>query len=103
MTLSLRGRLLIGVISLVVVGLLIPDVATYATLQSSLMNRIDEQLKQASTVATARAVLASPSCMPRGRLPGDFPGGTIWVLIASDGTIVNACGVAGPGATSASP
>jgi two-component system, OmpR family, sensor kinase len=103
MTLSLRGRLLIGVISLVVVGLLISDVATYATLQSSLMNRIDEQLLKTSTVATARGVLASPTCHVRGPSAVDFPGGTVWVLIASDGTIVNACGVAGPGTTSASP
>src|SRR4029077_12105238 len=34
MTQSLRGRLLIGVISLVVVGLLISDIATYAALQT---------------------------------------------------------------------
>ena len=45
MTLSLRGRLLIGVISLVAVGLLVSDVATYLTLQSSLVGRIDDQLQ----------------------------------------------------------
>jgi hypothetical protein len=44
MTLSLRGRLLIGVISLVVAGLLVSDVATYLVLQSDLLQRIDTQL-----------------------------------------------------------
>src|ERR1700694_1365783 len=99
MTLSLRGRLLIGVISLVAVGLLVSDVATYTTLQSSLVQRIDDQLTKVSSVSTARAILAAPLCHPRGPTSaGDFPGGTIWELIASDGTVVNECG-AGVGAT----
>jgi len=101
MTLSLRGRLLIGVISLVAVGLLVSDVATYTTLQSSLVQRIDDQLTKVSSVSTARAILAAPLCHPRGPTSaGDFPGGTIWELIASDGTVVNACG-AGVGSTGA--
>ena len=70
MTLSLRGRLLIGVISLVAVGLLVSDIATYLTLQSSLVTRIDEQLVKGSTVNAARTALANyPAC--RGRGPGD--------------------------------
>src|ERR1700694_2959986 len=101
MTLSLRGRLLIGVISLVAVGLLVSDVATYTTLQSSLVQRIDDQLTKVSSVSTARAILAAPLFHPRGPTSaGDFPGGTIWELIASDGTVVNACG-AGVGSTGA--
>src|SRR5207237_9180487 len=44
MTLSLRGRLLIGVISLVVIGLLVANIATYALLKHSLIVRIDYQL-----------------------------------------------------------
>jgi two-component system OmpR family sensor kinase len=92
MTLSLRGRLLIGVISLVVLGLIVSDIATYGLLQSSLVSRIDEQLQKPSTVATARSVLASPLCHPRGQSSGgDFPGGTIIELIAADGSVVNAC------------
>src|ERR1700687_562016 len=101
MTLSLRGRLLIGVISLVAVGLLVSDVATYTTLQSSLVQRIDDQLTKVSSVSTAPAILAAPLCHPRGPTSADdFPGGTIWELIASDGTVVNACG-AGVGSTGA--
>jgi two-component system OmpR family sensor kinase len=102
MTLSLRGRLLIGVISLAAVGLLTSDVATYATLESSLIGKIDEQLQKGSSVATARAVLASPTCLTRGRLPVEFPGGTILELIAADGSVVNACGIGGLGISGSS-
>ena len=94
MTLSLRGRLLIGVISLVVIGLLVSDVATYATLQHSLVSRIDEQLVSQSTVRTAVNVIGSPGCHPRGQSSaGDFPAGTITELIGSDGSVVTACAV----------
>jgi two-component system, OmpR family, sensor kinase len=93
-TLSLRGRLLIGVISLVVLGLLISDIVTYAALQRSLLNRIDDQLASRSTVNTAVAVLNSPDCQLRG--PGgstSFPPGTITELIGPDGSVVAACRV----------
>lgn len=96
MTLSLRGRLLIGVISLVVLGLLISDVATYGALQSSLVSRIDTSLTDRSTVDTAVNVLLSPNCSIRG--PGaSFPSGTIAELVANDGTVVKACVVPGFG------
>jgi two-component system, OmpR family, sensor kinase len=107
MTLSLRGRLLIGVISLVAVGLLVSDVATYLTLQSSLISRIDDQLKSQSTVETARTALANyPVCHGRG--PGSvttFDPGTVTELIDTDGKIVAACGVQafGVAASNAAP
>ncbi len=41
---SLRGRLLIGLLALVTLGLLISDVATYKTLQRFLVRRVDQQL-----------------------------------------------------------
>ena len=105
MTLSLRGRLLIGVISLVAVGLLVSDVATYATLRSSLVGRIDDQLTKTSTVLTARAVLLDPLCHPRGPSSvADYPAGTITELIAADGSISLACAVAsGTTVSTASP
>ena len=94
MTLSLRGRLLIGVISLVAVGLLVSDVATYLTLQSSLLGRIDEQLKMQSTVETARNALANfPACHGRGPSSTNFDPGTITELIDPDGKVIAACGV----------
>jgi two-component system, OmpR family, sensor kinase len=94
MTQSLRGRLLIGVISLVVIGLLISNVATYLTLQSSLLGRIDAQLGARSTVDTAVNVLNSPNCQLR--FPGastSFPAGTVTELIGSDGSVLIDCRV----------
>jgi two-component system, OmpR family, sensor kinase len=83
MTLSLRGRLLIGVISLVVIGLLISDIATYFSLQSFLLNRLDAQLTDGRAVAVG--VLGGPG--PRG--PGDqFPIGTIVERITPSGTLI---------------
>jgi len=99
-TLSLRGRLLIGVISLVVVGLLVSDVVTYITLQNSLVGRIDEQLKSRSTVDAAVNALATyPTC--RGRGPSSassFDPGTL-ALLLDNGKVVAACGVTGFGAS----
>lgn len=70
---SLRGRLLIGVISLVVVGLLVSDVVTYEALQNFLIGRVDIQLKTGHNVALIG--LGGPS---DGQTPGSsFPGGTV--------------------------
>ena len=94
MTQSLRGRLLIGIISLVVIGLLISNIATYAALQRSLFDRIDKQLALRSTVQTAVAVLNSPQCQLRGPVSStDFPAHTITELIGSDGSVLLACEV----------
>jgi two-component system, OmpR family, sensor kinase len=105
MTLSLRGRLLIGVISLVAVGLLVSDVATYLTLHNSLVSRIDDQLQRRSTVETAVAVIASPGCQRRGpSSASDFPTGTITALLGTDGSVVTACAIAqGAAVSAASP
>ena len=99
MTLSLRGRLLIGVISLVAVGLLVSDVATYLTLQSSLVSRIDAQLMRRSTVDAAVGALANyPTCHGRGPASAaSFDPGTITELIDSDGKVIAACGYQGFG------
>jgi two-component system OmpR family sensor kinase len=103
MTLSLRGRLLIGVISLVVVGLLISNIATYLTLQNSLLGRLDDQLRARATVTTAVLVLTSPDCQLRGG-PGSstsFPAGTVTELIGPDGSVLAACHVQQFGASTA--
>ncbi|TME52456.1 MAG: hypothetical protein E6I58_15955, partial [Chloroflexi bacterium] len=84
MTQSLRGRLLIGVISLVVVGLLIADIATYALFQRSLLDRIDSELTARSTVDTAVFILSGA----RGPGPAvDYPAGTVTELLATDGSV----------------
>jgi two-component system OmpR family sensor kinase len=85
-TLSLRGRLLIGVISLVVVGLLISDVATYALLQTSLIGRIDSQLLGGHN----EAVLALGGSGRGPEQPSRFPTGTVVELLGLDGSIVSA-------------
>jgi two-component system OmpR family sensor kinase len=83
---SLRGRLLIGVISLVVVGLLISDVITYFSLQNFLLNRIDGQLTTGRSAAVG--VLGGPG---PGRGPqGQFPIGTVVELVGPDGTLLQA-------------
>jgi two-component system, OmpR family, sensor kinase len=86
MTLSLRGRLLIGVMSLVVAGLLVSDVVTYALLQNSLIGRIDSELK--SGQAEARTALGASD---RGPAPAStFPTGTVIELLAADGSVLSA-------------
>ena len=45
MTRSLSGRLLIGIVSLVVAGLLVADVATYSLLHNSLLTRVRTVLR----------------------------------------------------------
>jgi len=92
MTLSLRGRLLIGVITLVVVGLLVADVATYELLQKSLNDRIDTQLAATSTRDTARLVLSTPDCQFRGPGPStDYPQGTFTELVGAGGGVQSWC------------
>jgi len=85
MTLSLRGRLLIGVISLVVIGLLVANVAMYLSLQTFLMGRVDDQL--ANGVDEAANALGATGPFPQ-RTPY-FPVGTVVQLIASDGSVAD--------------
>ena len=88
MTQSLRGRLLVGVISLVVVGLLIFDIATYAALQDFLTKRTDAQL--AAGRAAATGFLTGQSGERGGGPSIQFPLGTVVELIAKDGTVITA-------------
>ncbi len=85
MTLSLRGRLLIGVISLVVVGLLVLNVAIYASLQNFLIRGVDAQLR--AGVDEVANTLGAPG---RGQVQHTaFPVGTVAELIGTDGSVVN--------------
>jgi two-component system OmpR family sensor kinase len=105
MTLSLRGRLLIGVISLVVIGLVVSDIATFTLLQRDLFDRIDLQLTARSSVATAFTVLNAPDCQIRApSAVAGFPPGSIAELVNGDGTLSKACVTPGFGSsTAASP
>jgi two-component system OmpR family sensor kinase len=81
---SLRGRLLLGVISLVVIGLLISDVATYAFLQRFLISRVDEQLT--SNYQAAVGVLGGPEEGPRSSF--GYRPGTVFELVSANGTLL---------------
>jgi two-component system OmpR family sensor kinase len=67
---SLRGRLLVLLLALVVVGLVVADVATYAALKRFLVQRIDQQLE-----ATWRPVELAVQLPDRFPNAADGPGG----------------------------
>ena len=92
MTRSLRGRLLIGVISLVVVGLLISDIATYAALQTFLVKRIDDQLASVAGSPSGRQLLINVLTEQPGRGPGSstqFPPGTVVEEVSPTGVVLS--------------
>jgi two-component system OmpR family sensor kinase len=85
--LSLRARLVLGVLALATVGLLTADVATYTSLRSFLLQRVDTGL-QADIHGAANAL--GPSGSPGGP-PGFGPGGTgddVVELRSSNGSLV---------------
>jgi len=86
MTQSLRGRLLVGVISLVVIGLLTLDVATYTSLQRFLTGRVDDQLLGSHN--TAISALGGPSQGPGPQTGNGLPEDTIVERISPNGTLV---------------
>lgn len=91
MTLSLRGRLLIGVISLVVAGLLISDIATYGALRNFLIGRIDDQLASVASTPSARQLLVNVLNEQPGGRPGSptqFAPGTVIEEVSPSGTII---------------
>jgi len=92
MTLSLRGRLLIGVISLVVLGLLVSNAATYLLFQNSSISRIDDELTSPTTVSAAASWLQNDCRVPTGSA-GGFPTYTVAELLAPDGSLQIACRV----------
>ena len=99
MTLSLRARLLIGVITLLLLGLLALNVAIYASLQNFLIGRVDAEMRASvDEVATA---LGAPS---RGQQPQRtaFPVGTVALLLAPDGSSAKIRPVAGFGSENVS-
>jgi two-component system OmpR family sensor kinase len=86
MTLSLRSRLLIGVIALTVAGLVVSDIATFTSLQSFLVGRIDTQLGHGHTEATRQ--LGGPGAGSGERQGSTFPVGTVVERVRPDGTVV---------------
>jgi two-component system OmpR family sensor kinase len=99
MTLSLRGRLLIGVMSLLIAGLLLSDVATYLLFQNSLLGRIDNQLTSRTDVVAAANVISHDCHVAPGSAIG-FPVNTVVELLAPDGSVQLSCAVTVFGTTS---
>jgi two-component system, OmpR family, sensor kinase len=79
---SLRSRLVVGLVALVLAGLLVADIATYASLQSFLMTRVDQQLEDARFLA-----FGGPG-PGRGPHPGP-PSGTYVARMLRDGTVLD--------------
>jgi two-component system OmpR family sensor kinase len=80
---SLSGRLLVGVVALMLVALVVADAATYLALQKFLLDRIDGQLTNGR--AAAVSVLAGPD----GRFNNNqFPIGTVLELVDHNGKLI---------------
>jgi two-component system, OmpR family, sensor kinase len=85
--LSLRARLLIGVVALVLAGMVLADAATYLSLQTFLYNQVDQQLVDGQVGAFALFGGPGPGG-PRGPAPANgFPTGTVAERIGPDGTL----------------
>jgi two-component system OmpR family sensor kinase len=100
--LSLRARLVLGVIALATIGLAAADVATYASLRSFLLERTDESLqdlRQGAEPDLERGCSDHDNRPPPGASASDF-----FQLRTSEGQIVCTLQVAGFSATeTASP
>ncbi|HSR23111.1 MAG TPA: HAMP domain-containing sensor histidine kinase, partial [Candidatus Eisenbacteria bacterium] len=85
MTLSLQARLVVGLVAVVLAGLLVADIATYASLRDFLMTRVDQQLEDARLLAFG----GGPG---RGQHPGpppSIPSGTYAARMLRDGTVID--------------
>jgi two-component system OmpR family sensor kinase len=87
-TRSLSGRLLIGMVSLVIAGLLVADLATYSLLHKSLLARVDDQLQ--GNWPAAVGILGGPSEGPGGRTSFGFLPGTVVELLDANGKLLAA-------------
>jgi two-component system OmpR family sensor kinase len=90
---SLRARLLLAVLSLAGAGLLIAGVVTYTLLDSFLLNRVDQQLRQAAdpTAHILADMLNGRSAGPppgSGGRPGPMPPGTYAALLDQQGQVL---------------
>ncbi len=84
---SLRGRLVVGLVLLVVAGLAISSLATYLALQSFLLRRVDDQLL-AGRDSAARYLIELRAGVPsRSSFPPPFPSGTFAEIRSRDGQV----------------
>jgi two-component system, OmpR family, sensor kinase len=89
-TLSLRARLVVGLVALVLGGLLVADVVTYLTLGNLLQGRVDAQLSAAKYQAMADLGNGGGPHGPHGPDRGGPPGFAAWeALVTNEGTVLN--------------
>ena len=82
---SLRTRLLLGLLGLVAVGLAAVNLLTYRALQSFLLDRLDEQVVSAVDPVAHRLLSSDRRPPPTSRA---VPGGTYGALVANDGRVL---------------
>jgi two-component system OmpR family sensor kinase len=88
---SLRTRLLVAVLACVAAGLLVAGAATYLSLRSFMLERVDAQLRDARfPVAMELTNNQSGSQFGPGGTPPNLPPGTYGQLRDSSGAVVNA-------------
>ncbi|HEV2361403.1 MAG TPA: HAMP domain-containing protein, partial [Acidimicrobiales bacterium] len=85
---TLRRRLLYGVLLLVVLGLALADVATWLSLRSYLYGQVDNQLSPALSIAERQFQFVAP---PGGNSPNlaaqVFPVGTVAAIVSPSGAL----------------
>lgn len=84
---SLRGRLLVGTVALLVVGLLAADVTAYLALRRFLDERVDNTIELVLDRGLARARLAGPA-MPTAGMEQLVPANAYLALYDAEGTLV---------------
>jgi two-component system, OmpR family, sensor kinase len=84
---SLRLRLLVALVGIVLVGLIVSDVVTYSSLRSFLIQRVDQQLAAAQG-AVGHCMGSGPGNLPDGPDNGDIPPGTVGEVLDSTGAVV---------------
>jgi len=83
---SLRSRLLLGLLGLVSVGLVASDVITYRFLQSFLMRRLDEQVQASLDPVASRLAAGERRSPPLNRTA--VPGGTYGAVVDNAGNVI---------------
>jgi two-component system OmpR family sensor kinase len=110
MTLSLRARLLLGLVALVLLGILVADVATYASLKTFLYQRVDQQLRDGIDPAVGALNATYDSHGGPGGPGGpdghhdnggalNLPQGTYAAVLGPDGKVVTELVAVFPGQT----
>jgi len=85
---TLRLRLLLALVGLVAAGLLIADTATYLSLRSFMIDRVDQQLLAAGDAVGRLLARGDDAMEGRGQASALLPRGSYSQLRRADGTVV---------------